>query len=192
MRVLGAYMDLKVDTDKRVRRGYGAWALLKTRLKKSKLSVKRQAQIIRATVMTTMTHAAKSRPWREYEYRALQKVLDRAYRYITKTNLWKLTEEQKNMFDVRKECGAVRVKHEIEKMALEWCGHVLRMKEESLVKQTTKGWLNNKDSKLGKIGGKLTIARYWRKILPNANIDPEYVENRASDRTERKESINAM
>ena len=151
VRVLGAYMDLKVDTDKRVRRGYGAWALLKTRLKKSKLSVKRQAQIIRATVMTTMTHAAKSRPWREYEYRALQKVLDRAYRYITKTNLWKLTEEQKNMFDVRKECGAVRVKHEIEKMALEWCGHVLRMKEESLVKQTTKGWLNNKDSKLGKI-----------------------------------------
>ena len=190
VRFLGAYLDLKVDTDKRVSRGYAAWNCIRQQLKKSSIHPRKQALVLRATVMGTMLYACKSRPWREYEIQRLQSVMDKCYRYVLKTNLWKMTEEHKNMFNLRKDLKAPRVKREIEKQVLNWCGHVMRMPNENPVKQTMKGWLDNKATKLGKIGAKPTIPRYWVKLLTRIGINPEFLEHRVADRVAWRQEVN--
>ena len=189
VRFLGTWLDLDEDMKQRIKRGYGAWAKMRNKLAKSRILHRKQAQIVRATVMTTMLYACKSRPWREYEYSRIQSVMDRCYRYIVGQNLRRMADERKNMFDIRKSLGVARVKREIEKQCMEWCGHVMRMADSNLVKQTVKGWLDNKTLKLGKIGAKPTLQRFWKRKLPEMEVDAEYLEVIAGDRTEWRRKI---
>ena len=151
VRVLGAYMDLEVDTSKRFRKGNLALIKTKKRLKGSTTIWRRQAKVLRALVMTTILYACKSRPWREREIRKPQQVMDKGYRYITKTNRWKMNWQEESIYEIRKKIGATRIEREIEKMALDWYGHIMRMPESKMLKQTMKGWLDNKEGKMGKV-----------------------------------------
>ena len=84
------------------------------------------------------------RPWHAAEIQKLQRYADKLYRYVSsdkkKQPLREMQEKKVNMFQVRKDLGVGSLEMKIEKRTLERIGHVLRMKNDRIVKQITLGW----------------------------------------------------
>lgn len=186
IRMLGSYIGNKEDIKQRIKRANGAWAKTKRRLKGSKLSKKMQARIVEACVESTLLFDCQVRTWQIGEMKQLQKTMDRMYRNIwSKKNgppLIQMQNEQKNMQDIRNELGVKSVRLKIEKRVLERIGHVIRMKDNRMVKAATLGWLEDLEDKEKLPGKKRKTILYWRKIIKEAGVDYTKLGQLASDR----------
>ena len=143
--MLGSWMGWKEDVAERIKRGNKAWWITKKRLKGARISKRQQARVVEASVESTMLFDCSVRIWRVGEIKRMQKVVDRAYRYIwsskNKPPLMQMEEERVNMVDVRRTLGVKSLRMKIEKRVLERIGHVMQMDDGRTVKAAVLGWV---------------------------------------------------
>ena len=175
IRMLGSWMGESNDTSQRLKRGGAAWMKVKHRLKGSKMSKRMQARIVEACVESTVLFDCQARTWQIGEIKKLQSMMDKRYRQIwsrgTGPPLMQMQQEGKNMFDVRKDLGVKSLRCKIEKRVLERIGHVMRMKDDRIVKVTVLGWMEDLEATEKLPGKKRKTILYWKKLLREAGID---------------------
>ena len=133
-----------------------------------------------------------TRPWYQSEIDRLQRLVDRAYRYIwMKKNqgpaLIQMENMGINMYGIRGLMKVDSIRRKIEKRCLERIGHVLRMPNDRMTKKITLGWLKQQPDV--RKGGQTTIS-YWRRLVKECNLDPDNIEPVAMDRREWKAVAN--
>ena len=118
--------------------------ILRKRLKNAKLSKRHQAKIVELCLESSSLFNCSIKPWHAAKIRKLQRYVDKLYRYIwsnkKKQPLREMQEKGVNMFQVRKTLGVGSLELKIEKQTLERLRHVLRLKNDRVVKQITLGW----------------------------------------------------
>ena len=117
-------------------------------------------------------------------------MLDEAYRYTwCKKNKGpvriQMEAEKVNMFGIRQMLGIESLRAKIERRSLQRMGHVLRIPNDRLTKRVCLGWYRRE----GRRTGKLTTIHYWRKLVREADLDPDNVEMHARDRNRWKNQI---
>ena len=144
IRMLGVFIGRGVDVEERLKRMRKSSFILRKRLKSSKLPKRHQAKIVELCVESTGLFNCSIRPWHSAEIRQLQSYVDKLYRHVwsdkEKQPLREMQEKGVNMFQVRKTLGVGSLEMKIEKGTLKRIGHVLRMKNDRIVKQITLGW----------------------------------------------------
>ena len=198
LRMLGVFIGRGVDMEERLKRMRKSTFILRKRLKNSKLSKKHHAKIVELCVESTGLFNCGIRPWHAAEIRKLQRYVDKLYRYVwsdkKKQPLREMQEKKVNMFQVRKDLGVGSLEMKIEKRTLERIGHVLRMKNDRIVKQITLGWpVILEDQRMHR----QTTIDYYRKTIERAGLDYECIEDLVMDRSkwrnivkEREKEIN--
>ena len=193
IRMLGSYIGHEEDLKQRLKRAQSAWIKVKNQLKGSKMSKKLQARVVEACVESTLLFDCKIRPWYKKDLKKMQQKMDKIYRYIwsrkTKPPLIQMTEESKNMFDVRKELGVKSVRSKVEKRSLERIGHVMRLEDSSTVKAVTLGWLEDLESHDKRPGRKRKTVLYWRRLIKEAGLDWTEIGALTEDRKEWKRNV---
>ena len=94
-----------------------------------------------------------------------------------------------NTQDVRNELDVMTIRSKIEKCHILRIGHIARMSDERLVKQTTMGWIRKMETGRKPRKRKMTMLMYWHKLLMEANIETHEVERMAMDRTKWKNVV---
>ena len=167
-RVLGIWPGEKEDTNARVRRGMGAWAKVKRRLKHSRLTKRTQARVVEAVVESSMLYKCHIRTWTLEEIARMQKKVDRCYRYVWSSKnqppLKEMEKKRKNMWNVRKEMRVKTMRMKVEKRSLERMGHVFRMPNNRITKKITLGWYAAEDETLPFRNNQTTLG-YWKKLV---------------------------
>ena len=147
IRMLGSWMSWKDDVKKRVERGNSAWWKCRNRVKGTRISRRLQARVVEVCVESTMLFDCHVRTWQAGELKKLQKVADRAYRYVWGNGkmppLRQMQAEHKNMADVRRELGVKSIRWKVEKRVYERIGHVMRMEDGRVVKAAVLGWIEH-------------------------------------------------
>jgi hypothetical protein len=192
IRMLGSWIGRKEDCQNRLRRAGRAWFIVKKRLKGSKLSRRMQARIVEACVESTLLFDCAVRPWYISELGNLQRLMDRAYRFVWMRKnagpaLIQMESQSVNMYGVRKLLGVDSIRLKVEKRCLERLGHVLRMPNDRMTKKITLGWMKQQPEK--RRGGQSTIS-YWRHLVKECNLDSDMVERCALDRRSWKSAVN--
>ena len=198
IRMLGIFIGRGVDVEERLKRMRKSSFILRKRLKNSKLSKRHQAKVVELCVESTGLFNCSIRPWHTAEIRKLQRYVDKLYRYVwsdkKKQPLREMQEKRVNMFQVRKTLGVGSLEMKIEKRTLERIGHVLRMKNDRIIKQITLGWpVILEDQRKHR----QTTIDYYRKTVERAGLDYECIEDLVMDRKkwrnivkEREKEIN--
>ena len=97
-----------------------------------------QARVIEACVESSLLFDCQVRTWTVGEIKRMQKFVDKAYRYVWRRRdrapLVQMQEEGVNMVDVRRELGVRSLRWKIEKRCLERIGHVLRMRDDRMMR----------------------------------------------------------
>ena len=186
IRMLGVWLGEEEDVRQRLKRAGGAWIKIKSQLKGSKMSKKKQAKIVEACVESTLLFDCATRTWQQREIKRLQSCMDKKYRYIwsrkTGPPLVQMQQEHKNMWDVRRELGVKSVRYKIEKRVLERVGHVMRMEDDRTVKAAVLGWLEELESTEKLPGRKRKTQLYWKQMLREAQIDTTDIGRLTQDR----------
>ena len=90
--------------------------------------------MIEASVESTLLFDCQARTWRVSEIKRMQKLVDKAYRYVwnrrNKLPLMQMQEEARNMEDVRVDLGVKSLRWKIEKRCLERIGHLSKMEDD--------------------------------------------------------------
>ena len=172
IRMLGIFIGRGVDVEERLKRMRKSSFSLRKRLKNSKLSKRHHAKVVELCVESTGLFNCSVRPWHTAEIRKLQRYVDKLYRYVwndkKKQPLREMQEKRVNMFQVRKTLGVGSLEMKIEKRTLERIGHVLRMKNDRIVKQITLGWpVILEDQRKHR----QTTIDYHRKTIERAGLD---------------------
>ena len=105
----------------------------------SLLPLEDQVRVVKAAVQSTLLWSAQSRPSTCRDFVRMQTFMDKCWRYIAHTNLWSMKRSGTNMQTIRERLGVHWLRHEVERRAWEWCGHVLRMSPSSPPRMT---WLD--------------------------------------------------
>ena len=95
VRMLGSWMGWKEDVDERLKRASRAWWKTRNRIRGVKFSRNLQARVVEACVESTLLFDCQGRSWRIGEIKRLQKMIDKAYRYVWSRK--KSCERQKRM-----------------------------------------------------------------------------------------------
>ena len=136
------------------------------RLKKARLTKRRQALVVQACAESTALFDAAVWPGNKSEIKKIQKSADKVYRYIwscrNKQPLREMEETQTNMFEVRRQLTVNSLILKIENRHLIHIGHILRMENSRLTKQVTLGWPGTEIADQH-IKARQTIIGYWRK-----------------------------
>ena len=173
--MLGSWMNWKEDLSERLKRGGRAWWKTRQRLRGAKISRRMQAKIVEASVESSMLFDCQARTWKVAEIQKMQKLVDRAYRYVWSDKkgppLMQMQREGKNMFDVRRELGVHSLRWKIEKRTMERIGHVMRMEDGRLVKAMVLGWIEQLERWERVPGGRRKTVLYWKKLLREAAFD---------------------
>ena len=193
VRMLGSWVGPKEDVRNRIRRANGAWRKLKEQLKHTKLSKRMQAKVVEACLESSLLFDCHTRVWYLSEIKALQRWIDRAYRYIwsnkTCPPLRQMQRERRNMQDVRNTLNIPSLRIKIEKRTMERIGHIMRMENNREVKIATLGWYEKLEQLPKTPGKKRKTTLYWRKILREAGVDLMEIEQLTSDRDEWKKRV---
>ena len=198
IRMLGLFIGRGVHVGERLKRMRKSSFILRKRLKKSKLSKRHQAKIVELCVESTGLLNCTIRPGHAAEIRKLQRYVDKLYRHVwsdkKKQPLRAMQEKRVNTFQVRKTLGVGSLEMKIEKRTLERIGHVLRMKNDRIVKQITLGWPVILEDRRKH---RQTTTDYYRKTIERAGMDYECFEDLVMDRNkwrnivkEREKEIN--
>ena len=185
IRVLGSYSDRTTDVKKRLERMRKQSFSVRRWLKRSKIPRTVQAKVVEATVESTGLFDCGIRPWNAREIKKLQSEVDKIYRHIwsnkKKPPLKEMQEKKMNMYAVRRELKVGSLAKKIEMRSLTRIGHVLRMDNKRLTKQVTLGWPASEIKGWRKRQNQTTIS-YWRKILRNADMDPDTIGLKANNK----------
>ena len=192
-RMLGCWVDPKIDTRRRISRAAKLWARVKPQLMKSRLSKRQQALIIQACVETGLLFDATTRSWHKSEIKSMQSWIERAYRYVWSNKreapLKTMEKTHTNMQDVRNSLGITSLQIKIEQRSLQRIGHVLRMGNDKPAKRAVCGWLPEMEEVANERTKIRTTPHYWRKLVKEAGIDPTNLDTLTANRKEWREII---
>ena len=150
------------------------------RLNNSKLTKKTQAMVIQAIVESTKTFNYEPRVWHKKEIRAMQKIIDKGYRYVwvnTKGGpVLKQTEEKRmKIWGGRRIFGVRSMQAKIKERVMRRIGHIQRMENNHPTNQITLDCyvplLATTPQKRPRRG----TLEYWRKVLNEAGLDPDSI-----------------
>ena len=131
----------------RLHRAGKVWSTIRKRFIKCKLSKTTQAKVFEACVESIMLFNVAVRPISAREIKSLQRFCDNKYRYIWSDRksepLRQMQEYGINMVDIRNQLQVSSVRTKVEVAHLIRLGHILRLPDESLVKQALLGWLKH-------------------------------------------------
>ena len=136
---------------------------IRKRFMKCELSKKTQAKVVETCVESTILFNFALRPFSQSETKRIQSWIDKRYRYIwsNKEELLKQMERSHmNMQDVRNELDVMTIRSKIEKSHLIRIGHIARMSDERLVKQTTMCWIRRMEMGKKPRKRKMTMLTY--------------------------------
>ena len=103
--------------------------------------------------------------------------------------LVQMQEDGVNMVDVRRELGVRSIRWKVEKRCLERIGHVLRMKDDRMVKAVVLGWMSKLEEWPKCKGRSRKTILYWRKLVKEAGWDYTKIAGFATDRGEWKRRV---
>ena len=193
-RMLGSWVNARVDVSNRIRRAGCLWAKVKGWLKGSRMSKRMQGRVVEACVESSLLYDCQARMWYKREVNKLQKWVDKCYRYVWSNRngqpLRQMQERGVNMVDVRSLLGVRSIAWKIEKRVLERVGHVVRMGNERLTKVAVFGWLECLEGSRKRKGRKRKTPLYWKRLLREAGVDWTNVERLGSDRDGWKRMVN--
>ena len=194
IRILGSWVGAEADVRNRIKRAGSMWWRVKGRLKGSRLSGRCKARIVEECVESALLFDCGVRVWYKKEFKRLQSFMDKCYRYVWSSGrfqpLKRMQELGVNMYDVRSMLGVKSVRWKIEKRVYERIGHVMRMKDERLVKAAVLGWYEGLQSERKMPGRKRKTVLYWKRMLCEAGCDWTDVERLTNDREEWKKVVN--
>ena len=186
VRVLGSWVNASEDVNNRIKRANGLWWRVKAWLKSSRLTKRWQGRVVEACVESSLLYDCQTRVWYKKDLKRLQKWMDKCYRYVwSNRNGQPLRQMQAcgmNMQDVRVCLGVKSVRWKIEKRVLERIGHVVRMKNDRLIKAMVFGWYEGLEGKGKMMGRKRKTVLYWKKMLNECGVDWTDVERVCMDR----------
>ena len=129
-----------------------------------------------------MVYGAKTRTWLQRDFKALEKVLSAAWRFITGLNKRRMQIRAWNMADIRAFLGVVLTQTVIETMVFMWQGHLFRSPAATLISQVHKGWLDVEYPDTDRKRGSRTVVDYGVKVIRMHGVDPLFAEYTAADR----------
>lgn len=193
IRMLGTWLGRKTDMKHRIQRAGKAWATIRKRFTKCRLSKITQAKVFEACIESTLLFNAAVRPFHQKEIKAMQTFVDKKYRYIWSEKngepLRQMQEQGINMADIRKTLKVSTIRNKIEKAHLMRMGHILRMSDDRIVKQAVLGWNQDLENLHKSRKKRQTTVGYWRRLLKEAGVEVESVEKLVMNRKEWKEMI---
>ena len=152
-----------------------------------------QARVIEACVESSLLFDCQVRTWTVGEIKRMQKFVDKAYRYVWRRGdrapLVQMQEEGVNMVDVRRELRVRSWRWKNEKRCLERIGHVLRMRDDRMVKAVVLGWMKNLEVWPKCKGRSRKTILYWRKLVKEAGWDYTRIAGYAAARGEWKKKV---
>ena len=142
VRMLGCWLDPKVDVQNRIKRAGKLWARVRPQLVNSKMT-KRQALVVQTCVESGLLFDVATRSWQKGENK-LQQWIDRRYRYVwghkKEPPLKTMQRVQKNMQDVRSSLGVKSIHWKVELRSLQRIGYVMRMSNDRPTKKAILVW----------------------------------------------------
>ena len=100
-----------------------------------------------------------------------------------------MQEEQKNMYDVRRELGVRSVRWKIEKRVLERMGHVMRMDDSRMTKACILGWMGQLERFQKPAGRGRKTTFYWKNLLREPGRDSTDIKRLTEDRKKWKSIV---
>ena len=94
------------------------------------------------------------------------------------------------MQDVRNDLGVMSLRWKIEKRVLQRIGHIMRMKDDRIVKAVVLGWMEELESEKKVPGKKRKTVLYWKGLLKQAGLDYTRIDLLTKDRKEWKAIVN--
>ena len=192
-RMLGTWLGREKDTKMRLQRAGKVWSTIRKRFIKCKLSKTTQAKVFEACVESTMLFNVAVRPFSAREIKSLQRFCDKKYRYIWSDRksepLRQMQEYGINMADIRNQLQVSSVRTKVDVAHLIRLGHILRLPDESLVKQALLGWLTTLEDKVKAKKKTLMIIPYWRRLIKEAGMEANMIEELTSNRLDWKERV---
>ena len=190
VRMLGTWLGHEKDTKMRLQRAGKVWSTIRKRFLKCKLSKVTQAKAFEACVEGTMLFNTAVRPFLAREIKSFQRFCDKKYRYIWSDRkgepLRQMQEYGINMADIRNQLQVSSIRTKIEVAHLTRMGHILRLPDESLVKQALLGWLTKLEGKVKSKKKTLMIIPYWRRLIKEAGMEVNMIEELTSNRVDWK------
>ena len=190
VRMLGTWLGHEKDTKMRLQRASKVWPTVRKRFLKCKLSKVTQAKVFEACVEGTMLFNIAVRPFLAREIKSFQRFCDKKYRYIWSDRkgepLRQMQEYQSNMADIRNQLQASSIRTKIEVAHLTRMGHILRLPDESLVKQALLGWLTKLEGKVKAKKKTLMIVPYWRRLIKEAGMEVNMIDELTSNHVDLK------
>ena len=186
LRVLGSWVGMEEDLNRRTRRASGLWAKVKEQLKNTRLSKRWQARVVQACVESALLFDCQARMWWKKDVKRLQKWMDKRWRYVWSDRngepLRQMQERGVNMYDVRARLGVKSVQWKIEKNVLERIGLVMRLGNECLTKAAVLGWYEKLEGVSKAPGKKRKTVLYWKRIMNETGMDWTNAEKLTADR----------
>ena len=190
VRMLGTWLGHEKDTKMRLQRAGKVWSTIRKRFLTCKLSKVTQAKVFEACVEGTMLFNTAMRPFLAREIKSFQRFCDKKYRYIWSDrkgdSLRQMQEYGINMADIRNQLQVSSIRTKIEVAHLTRMGHILRLPDESLVKQALLGWLTKLEGKVKSKKKTLMIIPYWRRLIKEAGMEVNMIEELTSNRVDWK------
>ena len=156
IRMLGTWLGRKNDMKHRIQRAGKAWATIRKRFRKCRLSKVTQAKVFEVCIESTLLFNAAVRPFHQREINAMQTFVEK-----NGEPLRQMQKQGVNMADIRKELKVSTIRNKIEKAHLMRMGHILRMSDERLVKQAVLGWNQDLEDLHKNRKKRQTTVGYW-------------------------------
>ena len=188
IRMLGSWMNPKVDVQNRIKRVGFLWSKVRPRLFKIRLFHRQKAILVQSCVEIGLLFDAAFRPWQKQETKKMQQLIDKRYTYVLSQHkeppLKTMQKSGRNMQEIWNTLGIVSIQLKIKNRSMQRIGHVFRLDNERPVKRAMLGWLLAREQTCRNRKKTGSTPQYWRRLIREAGIDPN---NRDRLTAERKE-----
>ena len=190
LRMLGTWLGHAKDTKMRLQRAGKVWSTIRKRFLKCKLSKITHAKVFEACVEGTMLFNIALRPFLAREIKIFQRFCDNKYICIWSERkdepFRQIQEYGINMASIRYQLQFSSMRTKVEVAHLTRIGHILRLPDESLVKQALLGWLSKLEDKVKSEMRTLMIIPYWVRLIKEAGMEVNMIEELTSNHVDWK------
>ena len=142
---LGAWIrhdaSQRTDTDKRLNRARLIWNKLWSQLRRLNIPQHTKGQLFNSTVMASLCYSAEARGFTQGELRRMQVFVNNCIFGLLQVQRREMHDNKLTMVDLWRKAGIPSVAMEIGRRQLRWLGHVARMPDDRLEKQSLWLWL---------------------------------------------------
>lgn len=146
---LGAWITTdasqRIDTEKRLQRAKHIWYKLWPQLRRINIPATTKGRLFRSTVLASLCYSAEGRGFTQGEIRRMQVFVNNCIFGILNVKRKDVHDNKQTMVDLWRKTGIPSVAVEIGSRQLRWLGHLARMPDDRLEKQSLWLWLYTKD-----------------------------------------------